>query len=251
MEALQRGNIRLAATVVLVRDAPAGVEVFMVQRPGTVDFPNLHVFPGGKLDASDHMPELCTGMEDARASDLLGVSAGGLRYWVAAIRECFEECGVLLATSNDETLAIEDGAAVRRFTRYRGELLDGRMSLADVCEREKLRLACQHVGYFSHWLTPDAALRRFDTRFFVAAMPPGQTAVAHEWETQDSSWTTPGAALECFRDGAWQMISPTLTTLEMIVPYSDCESLLQAVATEAHVPELTPELNVQGMQPMR
>ena len=223
----------------------------MVQRPRGVDFPNLHVFPGGKVDENDFLPEFCSGLDDTLANDMLGVAAGGLRYWVAVIRECFEECGVLLATSNDKMLAIEDAHAEQRFTRYRGELLDGRVNLAEVCEREQLRLACESVRYFSHWLTPESAPRRFDTRFFIATMPSEQTALAHEWETQDSSWTTPRAALEFFENGAWQMISPTLTTLEMISPYADCASLMQAVASEAHLPKLTAELNDQGMQTMR
>ena len=251
MEALQKGNIRLAATVVLVRDTPGGIEVFMVQRPGGVDFPNLHVFPGGKVDESDYLPDICTGMDDTRANDLLGVSGGGLRYWVAVIRECFEECGVLLATMKDAMLAIEDAEAEQRFTRYRGELLDGHLGLADLCEREQLQLACQNVCYFSHWLTPESSPRRFDTRFFVATMPPEQTALAHEWETQDSSWTTPAAALKLFEAGQWQMISPTLISLEMIAPYADCAQLMQAVAAETHLPELTSDLNFQGMQSMR
>ena len=99
MQPLQRENIRLAATVMLIRDNPAGLQVYMVKRPGRGDFPDLHVFPGGKVDEDDWLPDSCPTLTDQEASARLGVSAGGLRYWVAVARECFEECGVLLANS--------------------------------------------------------------------------------------------------------------------------------------------------------
>ena len=99
MQPLQRENIRLAATVMLIRDHPSGLQVYMVKRPGRGDFPDLHVFPGGKVDEDDWQPDLCPMLTDQEASARLGVAAGGLRYWVAVARECFEECGVLLANA--------------------------------------------------------------------------------------------------------------------------------------------------------
>lgn len=250
MEPLQRDNIRLAATVVLARQGAHGIEVFMIQRPGRGDFPNLHVFPGGKVDAADHVPQLCTGLDEARANRAVGVAAGGLRYWVAAIRECFEECGVLFATANGRA-AIANESSERRFSGYRGMLIDGRLDLAALCARERLRLACGEMLYFSHWLTPEMAPRRFDTRFFVAVMPSRQNTLAHETETQHSSWIRPADALRLSAAGEWQMISPTITTLQMIAPYADCEALLAAVRDEEHLPELTPELRREGMQALR
>ena len=250
MEPLQRGNIRLAATVVLTRQGADGIEVFMIQRPGRGDFPNLHVFPGGKVDAADHLPQLCTGIDDAVASRAVGVAGGGLRYWVAAIRECFEECGVLFATAEDAPVT-EESDWERRFSGYRAMLIDGRIDLATLCAREGLRLACGEMLYFSHWLTPEAAPRRFDTRFFVAVMPSSQNTLAHETETQHSSWIRPADALRLCDAGDWQMIAPTITTLRMIEPYADCAALLGAVRTEAHLPELTSYLQWEGMQAIR
>ncbi len=250
MEPLKRGNIRLAATVVLTRQGRKGIEVFMIQRPGRGDFPNLHVFPGGKVDEADHVPGLCDGVDEATANRALGVTGGGLRYWVAAIRECFEECGVLFA-STARGPAIDGGGSQQRFAEYRTRLLDGRLDLAALCALEELRLDCDKVFYFSHWLTPEAAPRRFDTRFFVAAMPSGQDTLAHETETQHSCWIRPSEAMRLREAGQWPMIAPTVTTLEMIAPYADCDSLLDAVREEAHLPELTPELRWEGMQDAR
>ena len=250
MEPLQRGNIRLAATVVLTRQAAEGIEVFMIQRPGRGDFPNLHVFPGGKVDAADQVPEFCEGIDEAAADRALGVAGGGLRYWVAAIRECFEECGVLLATAAGRP-AIDGRESQRRFAAYRAMLIDGRLDLASLCAREGLRLTCDEMLYFSHWLTPEAAPRRFDTRFFVASMPTSQNTLAHETETQHSCWIRPAEAMRLCEAGEWQMIAPTITTLQMIEPHADCEALLDAVREEAHLPELTPELRWEGMQAIR
>ena len=250
MEPLQRGNIRLAATVVLARQGRGGIEVFMIQRPGRGDFPNLHVFPGGKVDDTDYLPDLCADLDDALASRATGVAGGGLRYWVAAIRECFEECGVLFATVGGRP-AIDSERTQQRFSAYRAMLIDGRLDLAALCAREGLRLACGDMQYFSHWLTPEAAPRRFDTRFFVAAMPSSQYTLAHETETQNSQWIRPAEAMRRCETGEWPMIAPTITTLQMIEPYSDCEQLLAAVRSEAHLPELTPELRWEGMQAIR
>lgn len=251
MEPLKRGNIRLAATIVLVRDTPRGPEVFMMKRPGGGDFPDLHVFPGGKVDETDLAPELLHGLDEATADRLLGVEAGGQRYWVAAIRECFEECGVLLACRGGRLLRWADEGEVARFNGYRQRLIDGEISLLEICRREGLRLAAGRVHYFSHWITPEQAPRRFDTRFFVAAMPDAQETIAHQWELADDEWVRPHDALAAASDGRWRMISPTMTTLASIAGFADVESLLEAVAAEAHVEELTPELRRHGMHPLR
>lgn len=250
MEPLRRGNIRLAATVVLTRERRGGIEVFMIQRPGRGDFPNLHVFPGGKVDEADFLPELCDGIDEASADRAVGVAGGGLRYWVAAIRECFEECGVLFATAAGRP-AIDGEESQERFSGYRAMLIDGRLDMASLCAREGLRLACDEMLYFSHWLTPEAAARRFDTRFFVAAMPVRQNALAHETETQNGCWIRPAEAMRLCEAGEWQMIAPTLTTLRMIEPHAECKALLDAVRKEAHLPELTDYLRREGMQEIR
>lgn len=251
MQPLLRQNIRLAATVVLMRDTTRGVEVFMMQRPGGVDFPDLHVFPGGKVDEQDLLGDRVHGCTEAEASRLLGLGAGGLRYWVTAIRECFEECGVLLARRDGRFLALDGPAEVARFDGYRQALIDGRMTMADLCRQEDLVLAADCLSYFSHWLTPDSVPRRFDTRFFVARMPVMQDTAAHAWEAAGEHWISPQAALAAARSGEWQMISPTLTTLSSLAAFPRVEAIFEAVRQETHLPLLTGELSKQGMQPLR
>ena len=108
------------------------------------------------------MPDLCDGVDEAAADRAVGVDGGGLRYWVAAIRECFEECGVLFATRPAGRPAIDgEAVAASGSADYRAMLIDGRLDLASLCAREGLRLACEEVLYFSHWLTPEAAAAPF------------------------------------------------------------------------------------------
>lgn len=251
MQPLTRGNMRLAATILLVRDGAVGPEVFMMQRPGGVDFPDLHVFPGGKVDEGDFVPDLLEGLADGDANLQLGLPAGGLRYWVAAIRECFEECGVLLAYRDGELIRWRDDREAARFNDYRQQLIEGTISMTALCRLERLRLAADRVRYFSHWITPEQAPRRFDTRFFIAAMPADQQTLAHHWESTAAEWVRPSDALTAYQHGRWQMISPTLTTLESIVGFGDSRSMLEAVAAERHLSELTDELKRQGMHSLR
>ena len=251
MQPIERGNIRLAATVLLLRDVGADMEVFMLKRPGGVDFPDLHVFPGGKVDQEDHIDPLCDGLDDVRASTLLGLGGGGIRYWVAAVRECFEECGVLLARRDGELVRLDEAGERERFEGYRDAVISGDLPFVQMCRDEGLTIACDKVMYFSHWLTPEVAPRRFDTRFFCAAMPEGQQTLAHHWETADSDWVVPGEALARLDRGEWQMIHPTFTSLKSLLPYSTAQETMSAVRAEAHLPELTDKLRSEGMQDLR
>jgi len=251
LQPLVRDNIRLAATVMLVRDTPGGMEVYMVQRPGRGDFPDLHVFPGGKVDEEDWAPHLCEGLDDDAASARLGLQRGGLRYWMAVARECFEECGVLLVNQGGVPLNFAHEAVDHKYTRYREQLLAGDINFAEMCRREELRIACDLLAYFSHWLTPETAPRRFDTRFFLAAMPPHQTTLAHTDETADDQWEKPLEALARHHAEEWQMIDPTLRSLETLSQFDSVADALAGVRTGNHLMPLTPELNRQGMQKLR
>ncbi len=250
LEPLVRDNIRMAASLLLVRDRPQGHEVFMLKRPGGVDFPDLHVFPGGKLDPADHVPELVDGIDERTANSLLGVN-GGIRYWVAAIRECFEECGVLLATREGAHLTLPADDEGARFSGYRQALIDGGLDLANLCAREGLRLAGRDIAYFSHWITPEQAPRRFDTRFFLARMPVGQDTLAHHWETAGEEWVRPVDALRAHESGQWRMIAPTIVTLQSLTAHASVDALFGAVLAEQHLPPLTDALRQQGMHTLR
>ena len=242
-------RIRKAATVLVVRQATDDIEVFMVQRPARGVFPDLHVFPGGKVDPHDgELEHACHGLDDRTASRRLMMASGGLRYWVTAIRECFEESGVLLAYRGEALFEPKDDAEDERFDDYRNALAAGEIALGEVARQEGLRLATNRVAYFSHWITPEGAPARFDTRFFVAAMPPRQSALGHARETAGGEWVTPTAALQRFDEGDWQMIFPTLTSLRMSAPFRSVDALLEAVRDGNHRIEVSGEMHRQGMQ---
>ena len=247
------GGIRKAATLLVAREGPraaAGVELFMVRRPARGAFPNLHVFPGGKVDADDDgVAPFCAGRTDAEASALLDMTCGGLRYWVTAIRECFEECGVLLAYRAGRLFRPADERERERFDAHRDALATGALTFAELLAREELRLAVDRVHYFSHWITPETAPARFDTRFFLALLPPGQRAAEHSRETTAGAWVTPARALANHAAGQWLMIHPTLATLRTVARFSNVDQLLGDVAAGRHQGAIDGSLRDQGQQP--
>ena len=241
--------MRDAATLLLVRDTAAGLEVFMVERPGAADFGGMHVFPGGKVDVADASVEArCVGLSDAIASERLGVARGGIAFWSAAIREAFEEAGVLLAYRGERLVDLSDVATRDRFADHRDAVHKGDLSIVDLCLREDLKLATDRVHYFSHWITPPGPPRRYDTRFFLAHMPENQETAHHERELEDGVWVRPRDALRHRESERWMMIFPTLTTLHSLARYDRVDALVADVLAWKHLPDVTPERHRQGMQ---
>jgi len=206
-----------------------------------------YVFPGGAVDEADRHADLeavCEGRSDDQASVLLGIEAGGLAFWVAAIRECFEEAGVLLAYGPDgDIVRLGDPDVVARFARHRAAVDSGDQRLLDVCTEERLRLAVDGIHYFSHWITPDGAPRRYDTRFFVAAAPSEQTPLHDDRETVANVWIRPADALERQREGEMTMIFPTIRSLEAISAFDRSADLLAAAAAAGEVPTVQPRVS--------
>ena len=233
-------TLRDAATVMLIRDArdeegrPA-VEVCMLRRNLASEFvAGAYVFPGGSVDPADRgdaADELCRGRSDAEASELLGVDSGGLAFWVAALRECFEEAGVLLAKPLDAAegtsmLDTSDPDERARFEAYRLEINEGRTGLLDVCRAEGLVLPVDTVHYVSHWITPELAPRRFDTRVFVTAAPSGQVAHHDNGETIATIWVRPADALARFEAGEIELLPPTIENLENLAIHDSTEAVM-------------------------
>jgi len=207
-----------------------------------------YVFPGGSVDPADRgeaAGELCRGLDDTRASELLGTSSGGLAFWVAALRECFEEAGVLLAQPRDSA----DGAALldttdptvrARFEAHRLEINEGRAGLLDVCRAEGLVLAADTVHYVSHWITPELAPKRFDTRFFVAGAPPGQVAHHDDGETIATIWVRPVDALARFEAGEIELLPPTIDNLEKLAVHRTTDEVMEWAQALGDIPTILP-----------
>ncbi len=198
-----------AATILMLRDGPSGLETFMVVRHHQIDFATgALVFPGGKVDDGDgEVRDWCDGVDDAD-DVILSLKAGG-------IREAFEECGVLLARDK-ATGELVSGERLTELDHYRDELHKGRISLRDFCEKEQLVLACDLLQEFAHWVTPTMMPKRFDTHFYVASAPADHVAAHDGHESVDSVWISPQDAIKGNKDGTYTIIFPTLLNIEML-----------------------------------
>jgi 8-oxo-dGTP pyrophosphatase MutT (NUDIX family) len=183
---------RLSATVLLLRDGPQGLEVFMVVRHQQIDFASgALVFPGGKLAPGDFAPALrqrCSGAEQ--------LSDEQLALHVGAIRETFEECGVLLAREPGAARLLAPERLDQLGRRYRAALDRGETGMLELLQGEDLQLACEELAPFAHWITPSFMPKRFDTYFYLAAAPLQQIALHDGREMVDSVWLRPAQALE-------------------------------------------------------
>jgi 8-oxo-dGTP pyrophosphatase MutT (NUDIX family) len=211
----------------LLRDGDAGLEVFMVRRHLNSDFVGgAYVFPGGSLDEADCTLTRYAGLDPAEAARRLELPADrALGHWGAAIRETFEEAGVLLARRQGQVPALADE---EHWEALRQHLLDGSLAWADLLAREDLQLACDLVAYFSHWITPEGTPKRFTTRFFVAKAPPGQKPLADDREVEAGVWARPQDALDAYARGEMTMIFPTLRTLEELATFKTADEAFAA-----------------------
>jgi 8-oxo-dGTP pyrophosphatase MutT (NUDIX family) len=241
----------------LVRDTSGSghtpsLEVLMVRRNLRSDFVGgAYVFPGGAVDPHDGGAEAeaaCAGRTDAGASAVLGVASGGLAYWVAVVRETFEEAGLLLAERLvGPALLAGDPDEEARFVAARAEVNAGTLRFLDLCREEGLGMQVGDIHYFAHWITPRGAPRRYDTRFFVAAAPPGQKAAHSAGETIAEVWITPEEALARHRAGEIEIIFPTIRNLQVIGRFSTSAELLAAAArASSSVPIIEPRVVADG-----
>ena len=217
-----------AATILLLRDAPNGLEVFMVKRHHQIDFvAGALVFPGGKVEKGDSdvaLGEFFDGAEDW-TDPMRALGAG-------AIREAFEESGILLARDARHGDFVS-GERLAELQHYR-PLLDKREAvLADVLRTEKLRLALDQLVHFAHWITPANMPKRFDTHFFLAPSPVGHVGSHDGRESVDSIWITPNGAISDRKK--WNVIFPTKLNLMKL---DNSKTVNDAIATARSTPVL-------------
>ncbi len=249
MSGPDRGAVPLrdAATVLILRDGTEGLEVFMLRRNLNSDFVGgAYVFPGGAVDPADREADLdpiCEGRSDTDASRRLGIERGGLAFWVAAIRESFEEAGVLLAYDADGDIVDLDHAdGTARWAEHRTAVDTGARRLIEVCRAERLRLAVDGMHYFGHWITPEGAPRRYDTRFFLAGAPDRQTPLHDDHEVIANEWLRPADALRRVEVGELTMMPPTIASLRAIARFDSSATALAAATEITDVPTILPRV---------
>ena len=206
--------------MLLRESSDVGVEVFMMRRTTKAAFAGgMYVFPGGAVDAEDSS------------------------YEIAAIRECFEEAGVLLArTATGTTVRFDDLVSHDRFTTYRHAVHAGERSMTSVLMAEDLVAQSDELLWVAHWVTPFGEVRRFDTRFFVVAMPDDQTPLHDDKETVGSLWVTPLDALNRAQAGELLMLPPTIANLEFLATYSSVDEIIEAARKIGTPPKLLPKV---------
>lgn len=239
---------RLAATIILMREQQIGdgqgVEVFMVQRVTQSEFmPGVYVFPGGSVSSEDREAEqadgLCQPVFPGQA-DPEGRTTLGTGVRAAAIREVFEEAGVLLAYRDGQILAIND-EEIARYQGYREAFQQRRGSLIDMARAERLTLATDQLHYFAHWITPEGLPKRFDTHFFIAAAPEQQEAAYDRLETSAGAWINPAAALVGYERGEFPLVFATIHQLRALAAFNSVQEALAFTETQ-HVPPRMPIL---------
>ena len=242
--------LRNAATLLVVRDAPAGMEVLMLRRPERAGdrYSGASVFPGGVLEADDRsLYPLCVGLDDSAASARLGVGAHGLDYFVAAIRECFEEAGLLFACGQGGEMADLDAA---QLPTWRSRLQAGETNLGEMCRQLQLRLAVDRLVYHSHWLTPPGLPKRFDTRFLLAVAPSAQTVLHDGREAVQHFWLRPADALA--RAHALKVRLATQRTLQSLSAFASAGACYEQALGLRDIEVMMPRLGMAaaGSRPL-
>jgi glyoxylase-like metal-dependent hydrolase (beta-lactamase superfamily II)/8-oxo-dGTP pyrophosphatase MutT (NUDIX family) len=218
---------RPAATLILLRE---GMEVLMLQRTQSAAFlGGAYVFPGGSLDPQDDSSDRVIGLTDAQANERLKVASGGIAYYVAAIRECFEEAGILLACEKSG----------RQVSASRAEsLMHWRQkSFRELLEAEDLCIPAGDLAYYGHWITAPGRSRRFDARFFVALAPEGQQGSHDATETVHDVWITPREALERAARNEIELVNATQASLKDLARFPDPRAAFEHARALAEIDE--------------
>ena len=219
---------RPAATLILLRPGASGLETLILQRSQAAAFlGGAYVFPGGSLDASDAAPRRVLGLAEAQANQRLGID-GAIAYYVAAVRECFEEAGVLLACDANGHPVLPARAEKLMEHRHRPFL--------ELLEKENLFIPAGALAYYGHWITQPGRSRRFDTRFFVTLAPEGQEGAHDAAETVHHAWITPRAALERADRGEIELVHATRQTLTDLARFSEPRAAFQYAMSLAEIP---------------
>jgi glyoxylase-like metal-dependent hydrolase (beta-lactamase superfamily II)/8-oxo-dGTP pyrophosphatase MutT (NUDIX family) len=204
---------------VLVRAGPAGLEALLLQRTQSAAFlGGAYVFPGGALDPADgdaRTAQRVLGLDDAAASARLKLERGGLAYWIAAVRECLEEAGILIAAEADGTpISPERAAALMRYRHH---------PFIELLEAEDLFIPGDRLAYYGHWITSPGRSRRFDARFFLAVAPEGQAGSHDATEIAHQAWMRPHEALERGDRGEMELVFATRHTLSDLARFTRAE----------------------------
>ena len=211
-----------------------GFEVFLTRRAENMPFlGGMYCFPGGgvsKEDFSARVMGRCSGVTPDQARKIIGAHlrpSEALGFWIAAVRELFEEVGILLAVQPSGARLSMNTAQGKRLNEKHAALVGKSLSFTSLIESEDLRCDLAALAYFSHWQTPAQNAIRFDTRFFLAVLPKEQTPLASSDEVAHSLWLTPDRAIQLFERGELPLIFPTFASLRTLANFDTIERLFE------------------------
>ena len=245
---LNYADVRPAATVMLIDDRP-DLQVFMMERhSGNVFAPGMWVFPGGAVDRDDDRisaHSISLHRSDKEASALLDLDSGGLAFYIAAIREAFEEAGILLTLDKENLTGPDllDKQTAARFQKHRDNLNNNGGDFIDVLNQENLILDTGAMHYIARWITPVGSSKRFDARFFIALMPDNQAPIHDDKELIHSCWMSPLTILKKFDDREMELMVPTVRMIRNLAQFGSADEVISAA--EANLPYHQAKVNTK------
>ena len=215
----------------IVRDSDIGVQVFMMKRSLRSSFGGIWVFPGGILEDQDQdiaKKNYCNGIDEKKAKAILNYDQESLTYWIASLRETFEETGALIANRENNSFFTPTEDEAINLERLRSDLNNGKISFISILKQLKLKIALERLIYISHWITPDVETKRYTTRFFLTSLNEEVTMTHDDLEGTDSKWIGINEALEAHKAGRISLIMPTIKNLESISSYKNTQEMISA-----------------------
>ena len=215
----------------IVRDSDIGVQVFMMKRSLRSSFGGIWVFPGGILEDQDQdivKKNYCNGIDEKKAKAILNYDQESLTYWIASLRETFEETGALIANRDNNSFFTPTEDEAINLERLRSDLNNGKISFISILKQLKLKIALERLIYISHWITPDVETKRYTTRFFLTSLNEEVTMTHDDLEGTDSKWIGINEALEAHKAGRISLIMPTIKNLESISSYKNTQEMISA-----------------------
>ena len=224
-------NLTPSSSLMIVRDSDIGVQVFMMKRSLRSNFGGIWVFPGGILEDQDQdiaKKNYFNGIDEKKAKAILNYDQESLTYWIASLRETFEETGALIANRENNSFFTPTEDEAINLERLRSDLNNGKISFISILKQLKLKIALERLIYISHWITPDVETKRYTTRFFLTSLNEKVTMTHDELEGTDSKWIGINEALEAHKAGRISLIMPTIKNLESISSYKNTQEMISA-----------------------
>ena len=250
---LSKDNLMPSSSLILIRDSNDGVEVFLMKRAQKSNFGGVWVFPGGILEKLDRLmatEDYCSGISETEAKEVLNNNSDSLPYWIASLRETFEETGALIANRNDNSDFIPTAKEAEALVDLRSDLLNGKIAFDSILKQLGLKMALDRLVYVSHWITPKVETKRYTTRFFLTTVNEDILLTHDGIEGTDSKWIGVEDALQANETGSISLIMPTIKNLESISNYKNTADLINAksIVKSKEIPAIEPKFFIEDGQ---